>query len=123
MTKPLIKDVMNAPTSERIEESQALLLLVNDLRSKVSELDQKLNSSIRGVRLHCAGKYTTTGGGTTESLEIAGVVKGMMVFAMICGVGGAPVTVTASVCQQGQVNFTFSADPSNDHVVHYMVVH
>jgi len=68
-----------------------------------------------------AGKFTTVGGDADETATVTGVVATDIVVASIQTEGASPVTLLASAPGAGDIDFTMSADPSNDHIISYVV--
>ncbi len=69
-----------------------------------------------------AGKHTTLGGAAAEAITISGVAATDIVIVTIQTVGLSPVTVVKAVPTTNTVTVTFSADPSTDHIVSYVVL-
>lgn len=69
-----------------------------------------------------AGEHTTAGGSATESITVSGVVAGDIVVASLETEGASPVTLDAAAANTDAIDLTFSADPSTDHIVSYVVV-
>lgn len=68
-----------------------------------------------------AGTFTTVGGDAAETISVAGVVATDIVQVMIKTEGASPVTCDAAAAATDQIDVTMSADPSNDHVLQYVV--
>lgn len=68
-----------------------------------------------------AGTFTTVGGDAAESISVSGVVGTDIVCVTIQSVGVAPVTIAAAAATTDAISVTMSADPSNDHVLQYVV--
>lgn len=69
-----------------------------------------------------ANTHTTAGGSTTEVITVTGALSSDLAFVMLETEGGAPVTVDAAKAGAGNITVEFSADPSTDHVVSYMLL-
>lgn len=69
-----------------------------------------------------AGTHTTSGGSATESITVSGVVAGDIVVATLETEGSSPVTLDAAATNTDAIDLTFSADPSSDHIVSYVVL-
>lgn len=68
-----------------------------------------------------AGKFTTVGGDPAEQATVTGVVATDIVVASLQTEGAVPVTLDASAPGVDVIDFTMSADPSNDHIISYVV--
>ena len=67
-------------------------------------------------------KVTTVGGSAVESFSFEAAKLGDIAVALVETRGAVPVVVeSAKVSAEGQVEVTFDADPSNDHVVSLLV--
>lgn len=99
---------------------------------KYSQGEQKLRSELlsemadlsimsRRKQFKYAGAVATAGGSATEDFSIPGVRSGMHCGIFIKTVGAIPVTVVSQICDLNKITVVFSADPSNDHVITYMV--
>lgn len=68
-----------------------------------------------------AGEFTTAGGDTDETIAVSGVVDTDLVVVTVQTAGGSPVTVVDAAAGTDQIDVDMSADPSNDHVLTYVV--
>jgi hypothetical protein len=68
-----------------------------------------------------AGEHTTVGGAAAEAITVTGVLATDLAIATLHTVGAAPQTIVTTVASADTVTVTFSANPSNDHVVTYVV--
>lgn len=68
-----------------------------------------------------AGEFTTVGGDTDETISVAGVVATDLVVVTLHTAGATPVTVIDAAAGTDQIDVDMSADPSNDHVLTYVV--
>ncbi len=68
-----------------------------------------------------AGEHTTVGGAAAEAITVAGVLATDLVVCTLHTVGASPQTILTSVASVDTITATFSADPSNDHVLTYVV--
>jgi cytoskeletal protein CcmA (bactofilin family) len=78
-----------------------------------------------GLRVAGSGQYTTAGGAATEVATIAdhGIAAGDFVVAEINnGTNGTIYLLSAQVTANNQITFRFSANPSNNTVVNYLVL-
>lgn len=66
--------------------------------------------------------YTTLGGNVLEAISVPGVLATDIVQVTLHTEGAVPVTVVKASTGADLVNVTFSADPSNDHVINYTVL-
>jgi len=78
----------------------------------------KLAAGVSGSHMVVsAASHTTVGGGVSEDITIAGALNTDIPIVTIKTAGASPVVVRAVVAAAGKVTLTFSADPSNDHVL------
>lgn len=87
----------------------------------------KVNGDLAAGNIVAVGRYTTSGGSATESTPVQGldsVTSNDVVLAQLSAEGSSPVTLDAAVVNPGtgMIDFTFSADPSTDHELTYIVV-
>lgn len=68
-----------------------------------------------------AGEHTTVGGAAAEAITVTGVLATDLVVAVLKQVGASPQTILTSVPTADTVTVTFSADPSTDHIITYIV--
>lgn len=68
-----------------------------------------------------AGTHTTAGGDASETISVPGVLASDIVMVMIKTEGGSPVTCDRATAAADEINVTMSGDPSNDHVLQYVV--
>jgi hypothetical protein len=69
-----------------------------------------------------AGRFTTAGGDTDETITVAGVLATDEVQVTLHTAGAVPVTVIDASASAGQIDVDMSADPSTDHVLTYSVL-
>ncbi|MBW2986721.1 hypothetical protein KY333_05110 [Candidatus Woesearchaeota archaeon] len=69
-----------------------------------------------------AGEHTTVGTSATESITVAGALATDIAVVVMKTEGAAPVTLLTAAANTDAVDLKFSADPSNDHVVSYLVI-
>ncbi len=69
-----------------------------------------------------AGKHTTAGGAAAEDVAIVGAVAGDIAIVSLQAKGASPVTILTALPATDKITLTFSADPSTDHVVSYIVL-
>jgi len=82
----------------------------------------KLTSSLVPVQVvKYAGSHTTVGGGTSEDITVSGVLATDIPMVMVKTLGGTPVTVRRAIAASNKITVGFSADPSNDQVLSYIV--
>lgn len=67
------------------------------------------------------GRHTTVGGGAVETIEIKGVEETDICLVTINEVGASPVTIVQAKPVTDALEITFSADPSDDHVISYKI--
>jgi len=91
--------------------------LRRELYKKITETRNKLVR--QGFRV--AGRINTVGGAAIESFPTPGVRMGMHVVVGIQKKGAAPVTVVEQKCDLDKITVEFSADPSTDHIITFMV--
>jgi hypothetical protein len=87
---------------------------INDLRSGVSTLFSS----------HCykfSGAYSTEGGAAVVEISRLGVEATMLAMAQIQTVGTTPVSIISCKCEADKLVVTFSDDPSDDHVINYII--
>jgi len=68
-----------------------------------------------------AGIATTAGGAAAEDITLTGVVATDVVVVTLHTEGSSAVTVDTVVTATDKITVTFSADPSTDHLVNYVV--
>jgi hypothetical protein len=68
-----------------------------------------------------AGNHTTVGGAAAEAKTVTGVLSTDIVMATLKAKGATPRTILITVPTTNTITFTFSGDPSTDHVVSYVV--
>lgn len=68
-----------------------------------------------------AGRVTTVGGSTTQTISIPGVKATDICFVTINKLGTSPVTIIEAKPGVDNLIITFSADPSNDHEFSYKI--
>ena len=68
-----------------------------------------------------AGEFTTVGGDTDETISVPGVVATDLVVVTMHTAGASPVTIVDASAGTDQIDVDMSADPSNDHVLTYVV--
>lgn len=68
-----------------------------------------------------AGTHTTAGGGATESITVTGAVATDICMCTLETEGATPVTLDAAASNTNAIDLTFSADPSTDHIVSYIL--
>ncbi len=69
-----------------------------------------------------AGKFTTVGGDAAEAISVPGVVAGDVALVTVQTLGTGSRTITAAIPATDAINVTMSGDPSNDHILSYMVL-
>lgn len=69
-----------------------------------------------------AGEVTTVGGAAAEDFAVVGALATDLVFVNVKTNGAVPVTVVNAEAGVDKITVTFSADPSSDHVIQYMVI-
>ena len=69
-----------------------------------------------------AATHTTAGGSATEVITVAGALASDLAFVVLETAGGVPVTILTAKAGAGDITVVFSADPSADHVVSYMLL-
>lgn len=68
-----------------------------------------------------AGKHTTIGGSAAETFTVSGVLATDLVMCQTSTFGASPVPVIGASTGTNSITVTFLADPSNDHVISYLV--
>jgi len=91
------------------------------IRQYIHSLKQEIGIRLR-IFVRNVGRLTTVGGSATESFTILGVTESMECFPQILEEGAAPVTIKKSKCEKNKITVVFSADPSNDHKIKYVVI-
>lgn len=69
-----------------------------------------------------AGEHTTAGGAAAEDITVTGALATDLAIVTIHTVGASPVTLLTALTAADKITATFSADPSTDHVVTYLVL-
>ncbi len=92
-------------------------ILRRELGTKIDDVSAQL--SRKGFKF--AGMISTSGGAAIEIFEMMGVKKGMHCLVGIQTKGASPVTIVEQKCDFNKITVEFSADPSTDHVITYMV--
>lgn len=67
------------------------------------------------------GTHTTAGGGASENITVTGALATDHVVCQLKTEGATPVTLDRAAAAANAIALTFSADPSTDHVVTYVV--
>lgn len=67
------------------------------------------------------GVHTTSGGSATEAFTLTGVLATDLVVAWVATLGATPRTIEAVNASADSIHITLSGDPSNDHVINYLV--
>jgi hypothetical protein len=101
-----------------IEESDRDLLRV--MKNLMEDLKLFVAKRLEYERPKC-DRHTTVGGGVSEDILVPGMSTSDVVMAMIVQQGASPVSIDGIVSAQGKFTVTFSADPSNDHILNYEV--
>lgn len=71
-----------------------------------------------------AGKHTTSADASDpfeNVVSVPGVLSGDIVMATVQTAGASPVSILAALPDADQITLRFSADPSTDHIVSYVV--
>lgn len=68
-----------------------------------------------------SGLFTTLGGDANEAITVAGATATDVAVVTVNTNGAVARTVTTAICAAGAVNVVLSGDPSNDHVLNYVV--
>lgn len=66
--------------------------------------------------------YTTAGGSATEVIAAPGVLATDVVLVTLRTPGATPVTVVRAVTATDQISVVFSANPSTDTIINYVVI-
>jgi hypothetical protein len=83
----------------------------------------KLDSGIAPSHIVvAAGKYTTAGGAASEDQTLAGVLATDIVIYSLQDKGATPRTILTGKPDTDKITWTFSGDPSTDHIVSYQVL-
>lgn len=69
-----------------------------------------------------AGKHTTVGGAAAEVIAVAGVAATDIVLVTLQTEGAGTKSIVKAIPGTNEITVTFSADPSNDHIVSYLVL-
>lgn len=69
-----------------------------------------------------AGTFTTVGGDASEAITVTGAAATDIVCVTVKTAGAAPASIVAATAATNAINVTMSADPSNDHVLQYVVL-
>lgn len=69
-----------------------------------------------------AGNFTTVGGDVNEAITVTGATASDIAVVVVKTNGGIARTVVTSAAATGAVNVVMSGDPSNDHVLSYLVL-
>lgn len=69
-----------------------------------------------------AGTFTTVGGDAAESITVTGALATDIVCVTVKTAGASPESIVAAAAATDAINVTMSADPSNDHVLQYVVL-
>lgn len=74
------------------------------------------------VNVVACGRFTTVGGDANESITVSDAAVGDTVLVTVNTNGATPRTVTTAIAASGAINVVMSGDPSNDHVLNYVVI-
>lgn len=74
------------------------------------------------LTIKAKGNFTTVGGDATEVITVASAVATDLVFINIKTAGATPRTIVDAAAGTGDITVELSGDPSNDHVLSYIVV-
>lgn len=69
-----------------------------------------------------AGTFTTVGGDASESIPVVGALGTDIVMVMVKTAGATPRSIVAAASGTDAIAVTLSGDPSNDHVLQYLVL-
>lgn len=69
-----------------------------------------------------AAKHTTLGGAAAEAITVSGVLATDIVLVTLEVEGSSPVSIVKAAPTADTITVTFSADPSSDHIVSYVVL-
>lgn len=69
-----------------------------------------------------AGKHTTAGGDANEAITATGVVATDIAILTVQTVNGTPRSIVSAVPATDAINVVMSGDPSNDHIISWMVL-
>lgn len=129
----LVGSATNVPTAVAVSGDIALsdagvTLINNNAVTSIKIVDANVTKAKLAAGINAshmvvyAGEHTTVGGAAAEAISVAGVLATDLVFVQLKAQGAAPQTVLIAVPTADTVTVTFSADPSNDHIVYYQVV-
>lgn len=68
-----------------------------------------------------AGTFTTSAGSASQTIAVAGALNTDVVAVTVKTAGATPRSTVAAAAAANQINVTMSGDPSNDHVLQYVV--
>lgn len=69
-----------------------------------------------------AGSFTTVGGDANESITVSGALSTDIAIVVLKTAGATPRTVVTSAAAAGAIDVVLSGDPSNDHVLSYILI-
>ncbi len=67
------------------------------------------------------GTFTTVGGDASEAITVTGAAATDIVAVTVKTAGVTPRSIVAATAATNAINVTMSGDPSNDHVLQYVV--
>lgn len=83
---------------------------------------ENLDSGIEfAYRAMFAGTFTTAGGDAAETIAVVGVTGTDIVVVTVKTAGATPRSIVAAAANTDAIDVTMSDDPSNDHVLQYVV--
>jgi hypothetical protein len=117
----------NASKTKIEDEIKELRILVNSLRAHASSsgVEHSLvsqNESKSKNYIEFSGKATTIGGAASEDISITGVKDSQICNVFMIQEGAIPVTVKSAICAENKITITFSGDPSDDHIISYLII-
>lgn len=69
-----------------------------------------------------AGEFTTVGGDANEAIAVVGALATDVAIVTLKTKGGTPRTILTAAADTDVINVVMSDDPSNDHVLSYMII-
>lgn len=103
-------------------DNRTYLNKMNSTAQKV-QLGTLMESALQASHfVKFAGTATSVGGAAAEDFTVTGALASDIAIVVLKVKGAAPQTILTAVAATDKITVTFSGDPSNDHVISYMIL-
>lgn len=106
--------------SEKIKMPEASVYLLRKFQAMYDDLLSLLNMKTNTF-IKMSGRLTTSGGSAVEEIPLQGAKEAMQCLVQLHTQGASPVTILSAKVMKDKLVVTFSADPSDDHVLMYFL--